>query len=106
MLFANNRGTGMNFGFPDVCLTPAAPSPLPIPYPNFGPNAMAMPFSPTVKFTFMPALNMLSKILMTTGDITPAAANYAASRPIELYDTARLAEQVRAAMRGAGSGQA
>ena len=24
------------FGFPDVCLTPSAPSPVPIPYPNLG----------------------------------------------------------------------
>ena len=40
--FANSRGIahkgsgGMSIVFPDVCLTPAAPSPIPIPYPNIG----------------------------------------------------------------------
>lgn len=40
--FANGRGIahkgsgGMSTVFPDVCKTPAAPSPVPIPYPNIG----------------------------------------------------------------------
>jgi hypothetical protein len=40
--FVNSRGIvhkgsgGMSIAFPDVCKTPAAPSPLPIPYPNIG----------------------------------------------------------------------
>lgn len=40
--FANSRGIahkgsgGMSTVFPDVCKTPAAPSPIPIPYPNIG----------------------------------------------------------------------
>jgi hypothetical protein len=40
--FANSRGIahkgsgGMSTVFPDVCITPAAPSPIPIPYPNIG----------------------------------------------------------------------
>lgn len=40
--FANSRGIahkgsgGMSAVFPDVCKTPAAPSPIPIPYPNIG----------------------------------------------------------------------
>jgi len=40
--FANSRGIahkgsgGMSTVFPDVCKTPAAPSPVPIPYPNLG----------------------------------------------------------------------
>ena len=40
--FANFRGVahkgsgGMSIAFPDVCKTPAAPSPIPIPYPNIG----------------------------------------------------------------------
>ena len=37
-------------------------------------------------------------MMMTTGEITPAAAEYAASRPIELYDSSKLAEYVRAAV--------
>ncbi len=68
MMPASNRGAGMNVGFPDVCLTPAAPSPIPVPYPNMAMNVQAASFSPTVKVTFMPALNMGSKIPMSTGD--------------------------------------
>ena len=66
MLPASNKGVGMNTGFPDVCLTP--PVPLPVPYPNFALHAMAVPFSPIVKVTMMPALNLASKIPMTMGD--------------------------------------
>ena len=41
-VFVNSRGVahkgsgGMSTVFPDVCITPAAPSPIPIPYPNIG----------------------------------------------------------------------
>ena len=40
--FVNGRGivhkgsNGISTVFPDVCKTPAAPSPIPIPYPNIG----------------------------------------------------------------------
>jgi len=40
--FVNMRGiahkgsNGMSIALPDVCKTPAAASPLPIPYPNIG----------------------------------------------------------------------
>ena len=36
MLPASSKKGGQCFAFPDVCKTPAAPSPLPLPYPNFG----------------------------------------------------------------------
>lgn len=68
MLPASNRGAGMNVGFPDVCLTPAAPAPIPVPYPNIGMNAQAQAFSTTVKISGVNALNMGSMISMTTGD--------------------------------------
>jgi len=68
MLPASNKGVGMNIGFPDVCLTPVGPVVVPIPYPNFALNVLAVPFSPVVKVTMMPALNMSSKIPMTMGD--------------------------------------
>lgn len=68
MLPASNRGVGMNFGFPDVCLTPAFPAPIPIPYPNFALNAQAVPFSVLVMITMVNALNMASKIPITFGD--------------------------------------
>jgi carboxyl-terminal processing protease len=68
MLFASNRGAGMNIGFPDICLTPAAPAPIPTPYPNFAMNAMAAPFAVTVWISMMNALNLISEIPMTEGD--------------------------------------
>jgi len=36
MLPASTKKGGKCFAFPDICKTPAAPSPLPLPYPNFG----------------------------------------------------------------------
>jgi carboxyl-terminal processing protease len=68
MLPASNKGVGMNLGFPDVCNTPVGPATVPIPYPNLALNAQAAPFSPVVKVSMVPALNMGSKIPMTSGD--------------------------------------
>ncbi len=68
MLPASNRGAGGNVGFPDVCNTPIAGAPVPVPYVNMALNAQAMPFSPTVKVSMMNALNLASKIPMTSGD--------------------------------------
>ena len=36
MLPAASKKGGQAFAFPDVCKTPAAPSPIPVPYPNMG----------------------------------------------------------------------
>lgn len=58
----------MNIGFPDVCLTPAAPAPIPVPYPNMAMHAMASPFAATVKVSMMNALNVGAQVPMTTGD--------------------------------------
>ena len=74
MLPASNRGVGMNIGFPDICLTPAAPVPIPIPYPNMAMNAMAVPFALKVMMSMMNSLNRGSKIPMTMGD-EPGCAN-------------------------------
>ncbi len=68
MLVAINRGLGGTFAMPDVCLTPAAPAPLPVPYPNFGFTMMSVPFSPKVFLTFVPAINMATALLLTCGD--------------------------------------
>ncbi|EYF08877.1 S41 family peptidase [Chondromyces apiculatus] len=68
MLPAANRGAGMNLGFPDVCNTIVGPATVPIPYPNIAMNAQAAPFSPVVKVSMVNALNMGSKIPMTSGD--------------------------------------
>ena len=36
MLPASSKKGGMAFAFPDICITPAAPSPLPMPYASIG----------------------------------------------------------------------
>jgi carboxyl-terminal processing protease len=68
MLPASNRGAGQNMGFPDVCNTPTPAGPVPIPYPNVALNAQASPFSQIVRISGLNALNMLSRIPMTSGD--------------------------------------
>ncbi len=69
MLPASNRGAGMNMGFPDVCLTPAPPAPpIPVPYPNIAMNAQAVGFAPTVMVSMMNALNIGTRIAMSSGD--------------------------------------
>lgn len=68
MMPASNHGMGMNMGFPDVCLTPMVPAPVPIPYPNIGMNAMAIPTCPNVLISLMPAQNMASMPMLTNGD--------------------------------------
>ena len=74
MLPASNRGAGMNLCFPDVCLTPAPPAPpIPVPYPNIAMNAQATGFAPNVKVSGMNALNLGTRIPMTSGDEAGAA---------------------------------
>jgi len=68
MLPSINRGVGGTFAFPDVCLTPMVPSPVPIPYPNIGFTAMSVPFSPKVMLTMVNAINMSTGLMLTTGD--------------------------------------
>jgi carboxyl-terminal processing protease len=59
----------MALNFPDVCKTPAPPAPfIPVPYPDLGMNMQAAPFSPFVQVGFMPATNMGSLKVMTSGD--------------------------------------
>ncbi len=67
-MFANTQMMGMDMGFPDVCMTPAAPSPLPIPYPNIAMGPMAIPNCPTILVLGMPVHNLGTTIPMTNGD--------------------------------------
>ena len=67
-MFANCQLMGTDMGFPDVCMTPAAPSPIPIPYPNIAMAPMALGFVPTILTMCMPNHNMGTSIPMTNGD--------------------------------------
>ena len=59
-------GMGMSTAVPDVCKTP--PFAVPVPYPNLGNNAMAIPTYFTVMINVMPELNMGGMYAVTNGD--------------------------------------
>jgi hypothetical protein len=65
-MFANSMGGGLNLGFPDVCLTP--PVPEPIPYPNLSIGPMAVPAVYNILYGGTPALNLASTNVFSQGD--------------------------------------
>ena len=67
-MFANTQMMGTDIGFPDVCLTPAAPSPIPIPYPNLGQVANASGTVSKVVIANMEAVVESSTIPQSQGD--------------------------------------
>ncbi len=67
-MFANTQMMGMDLGFPDVCLTPAGPAVVPIPYPNIAMGPTAIPNQMTVLIMAMPAHNLGTITPMTNGD--------------------------------------
>lgn len=67
-MFANCQLMGTDTGFPDVCITPAAPSPIPVPYPNIAMGNMAIPNCPTILIMGGPAHNLATVIPMSNGD--------------------------------------
>ncbi|WP_224240788.1 PAAR-like domain-containing protein [Hyalangium gracile] len=70
MFPASTKGGGMCFAFPNVCKTPAAPSPIPIPYPSIGQcsNASGDTCSKKVKILNKAVLTKASEISSTQGD--------------------------------------
>ena len=71
-MFVNTQMAGMNFAFPDVCLTPiptpAGPVPTPIPYPNTALPMTAIPSQVKVLVLAMPAHNLMTVTPMSNGD--------------------------------------
>ncbi len=71
-MFMLTMGAGMDMGFPDVCITPiptpAGPVPTPIPYPDIAMTATSAPAAYNVLVDCMPAVNLLTKGLMSNGD--------------------------------------
>jgi hypothetical protein len=69
MVFANSSGPipAMDFGFPDVCLTPIV-VPVPIPYPNFALAPTAIPTQFTVFTACMPNHNLATLKPISLGD--------------------------------------
>jgi Domain of unknown function (DUF4150) len=67
-MFANTQMMGMDMGFPDVCLTPMGPVPVPVPYPNIAMGPTAIPSQTTVIIMAMPAHNLATVTPLTQGD--------------------------------------
>jgi len=65
-MFMNSQMAGMDLAFPDVCLTP--PVPVPIPYPDIAMGPMAVPNQTKVFIMAMPAHNLGTTVPMTNGD--------------------------------------
>ncbi len=76
-MFANSQMMGMDFAFPDVCLTPAAPAPVPIPYPNIAMGPTAIPNQVKVLMLGAPAHNLGTQIPMSNGDNAGVATGVA-----------------------------
>jgi carboxyl-terminal processing protease len=68
MLFASNRGAGGALGFPDICMIPMVPSPIPGAFVNVSMNAQAVPFALTVHISMMNGLNLIAQVPITMGD--------------------------------------
>jgi len=68
-MFVNTQMGGLNFGFPDVCLTPIV-VPVPIPYPNIAEGLFALPFTAamTILVECMPTHNMATMGTISFGD--------------------------------------
>jgi hypothetical protein len=66
-MFALSMGAGTDIGFPDACLTPM-PAPVPVPYPNAAMSASTAPAAFNILLECTPALNMMSKGLVSAGD--------------------------------------
>jgi hypothetical protein len=67
-MFMLSMGEGMDMSFPDVCLTPAGPVVVPVPYPNTAMSASTAPVVANVLVECTPALNMTSTGLVSMGD--------------------------------------
>ncbi len=72
--FANMRGMvhkgsgGMSTVFPDVCKTPTAGGPIPIPYPNIGKASDTVSGPPTVILEGQMPMTKDAKYMLSTGD--------------------------------------
>lgn len=70
MVFSKTQMGGLDFGFPDVCLTPTPPLgvPAPIPYPNLAMPMTSIPAQFKVLILAMPQHNVMTITPMSNGD--------------------------------------
>ncbi|MDY6903505.1 MAG: DUF4150 domain-containing protein [Thermodesulfobacteriota bacterium] len=75
MPFINTQMCGLNFAFPDVCLTPTPVGPIPIPYPNLSMPMTAIPTQFKNFVMAMPAHNLMTTVPISMGDNPGVAMN-------------------------------
>jgi hypothetical protein len=76
-MFANCQTMGSDIAFPDVCLTPATPSPVPTTYPNTATGSAAVPSQFTTIICAGPAHNLGTTVPSTNGDEAGTATGVA-----------------------------
>src|SRR5262245_49369353 len=74
-MFMNSQMAGMDLAFPDVCLTP--PVPTPVPYPDIAMGPTAVPSQTKVFIMAMPAHNLATTTPITNGDNAGVATGVA-----------------------------
>lgn len=67
-MFVNTQMAGLDVAFPDVCLTPAGPAVVPVPYPDIAAGNMAVPAVYNVLIMGAPTHTLSSVVPMTNGD--------------------------------------
>ncbi len=83
MYMLNNGGAMAMSTVPDICKTPVPPAgPVPLPYPNTADTSAADPSGLVMDVLVdgMPAMNMSSKVLMTSGDEAGVAGGVTSSK--------------------------
>ncbi|WP_339560938.1 DUF4150 domain-containing protein [Pseudomonas sp. EA_65y_Pfl1_P113] len=82
MFMLNNGGAMANSTVPDVCKTPSPAGPIPMPYPNIAETSMADPggLVPEVLVAAMPAMNLMSKVILSNGDQAGVAGGVVSSK--------------------------
>lgn len=79
----HKTSSGFVAGFPDVCKTPCAPSPVPIPYPNIAKSMDTAQGTTTVKMDGNPIMVKGSVFATSTGDEAGTAGGGVVSNTIK-----------------------
>ena len=74
-MFVKTQMLGLDFAFPDVCLTPTPLGPIPIPYPNISLPMTSIPSQFKVFILAMPAHNIMTVTPMSNGDNAGVSMN-------------------------------
>lgn len=67
-MFANTQMMGTDMALPDVCLTPAGPAVVPVPYPNIAMGPTAIPNVDNILIMGAPVHNLGTTTPLTNGD--------------------------------------